>query len=151
MSYSAAPHLEAARWSFRPWPGQTEREPPGAALVVRRDEAGLGWRAAFDETSVLSDLYTFANYSEVRRFLLRDAEARALLFDAFPRMTRVFGTGAQLTLEVLQDPDDEQDMLTVLVRTGLDPSDALARLRTFDLQWWRDAAPDTGVLAIDVE
>jgi hypothetical protein len=151
MSYTSTPQVARPTWSFPRWEGTDGEKTGTAAIVIRGDETGLGWRASSDETSALSALYSFDNYSEVHRVLIRSDDARALLFDVFPRLTRTFGIAAQLTLQVLDDPDDASQFLSVLVRTGLSPEEALSRLRSFDDGWWRAVAVQTDSLVIDVE
>jgi hypothetical protein len=151
MTYAAPKQAEPTAWTFEPRE-RVERVHAGVgAIVIHGDQTGLGWRAAIDETSALLALYSFANYSDVRRVLVSSEEARALLFDVFPHVRTAFGDAARLTLEVLEDPDDGASLLTLLVQTGRDPEDALRRLHAFDEQWWREVAVQTDALVIDVE
>lgn len=76
-----------------------------------------------------------------------------MLFDAFPRIAWFFGTAAQVTLDVVSDPEAEpqRSFLTAVISTELDPLDALARRDKFDEAWWREVGRKHPRLIIDVD
>ena len=152
MAFTTTNEPSKAAWTFPAWLTEQAGQEPGA-LVVRGDATGLGWEKGSDETNVLASLYVFADHTAVRAFLLYDPVIRALLFDAFPRITLVFGAAAQVTLDVLHDPEGGSDppFLTALITTELDPEQALAHLEEFDESWWREVGRRHGQLVIDVD
>ncbi len=101
----------------------------------------------------VSQLYEFADYFMVMRFLRNHPDLAALLLDAHDRLSEHFGDCVR-RLAVVVDPDspDDEGELMVLVRTPLGPRDALAQLRALDEAWWLDALPRAdGRMTIDVE
>jgi hypothetical protein len=64
-----------------------------------------------------------------------------LLLEAHEKILTHFGAESHATLEIITDPEVEDDQeLFVFVRTLLPPKEAFARLEQLDREWWLDAS-----------
>jgi len=88
---------------------------------------------AFD---VLAGLYEVPNGRAVRRFLVRRRPLRGLLFDAYPRIMKIFGERVNTELKLIEDMDDNLERLRVSIVSNRD--DARQALERFDEEWWLD-------------
>lgn len=89
----------------------------------------------------LGQLYTFRRPEEVFGFLQAHPFLVPLLVEACGKIAEYFGPSPEIILEVVTDPEAENDReLFALVRTGLSPDEALSRLGRLDQEWWLDAS-----------
>jgi len=94
-----------------------------------------------DLSEELSQRYTMREPSKVRDFLRRHPFLMLLLLEAHEKVLAYFGAEARATLEIITDPEVEDDQeLFVFVRTLLPPKEAFARLEQLDREWWLDAS-----------
>lgn len=101
----------------------------------------------------LEHLYTFREPAEVIQFLENHRFLIPLLGEAHVQLKNYFGPSAQIFLEVVVDPEVEDDReLVAFVHTDLSADEAFERLRQFDRDWWLDASVEAqGALSIHVE
>jgi hypothetical protein len=96
-----------------------------------------------DLSEELSQRYTMREPSKVRDFLCRHPFLMLLLLEAHEKVLAYFGAEARATLEIITDPEVEDDQeLFVFVRTLLPPKEAFARLEQLDREWWLDASEE---------
>ncbi len=76
-----------------------------------------------------------------------------LLMEAHGKIEKHFGPFPDVVLEVVTDPEAENDReLFALVQTDLSPDEALHRLDRLDQEWWLEASLQARcLLNIDVE
>jgi len=93
---------------------------------------------AFD---VLAGLYRVSDAKAVNRFLIHRRFVRELLFEAYPRIKRVFGERVHAELRLVEDMEDNLERL----RVNIISNDAQARLalEQFDEEWWLDRVQDS--------
>lgn len=122
----------------KPWQEEIE------VSTVRSLELQVSWVKQF---------YAFRRSQEVSRFLQAHPFLVPLLLEAYGEIDQYFGPSPDVVLEVITDPESENDReLFALVQTELSPDDALHRLDRFDQEWWLDASPQACcLLNIDVE
>ncbi len=101
----------------------------------------------------LSQFYIFRRPEEVSQFLSIYPFLAPLLMEAYGRIREHFGQQSQVVLEVVTDPDRDDDQeLFALVQTDLSPDDAWSCLERFDQEWWLDTSSQAHcLLNIDVE
>lgn len=88
----------------------------------------------------LADVYALQDGLKVRAFLRRHPYLVPLLIDARQMISRHFGDEALVTLEVVQDPESEDDPeLVAQIHTSAGSSEALHALQRFDEEWWLGA------------
>ena len=97
--------------------------------------------------------YEFREGGEVENFLRQNPFLTELLLVAPGKIRKYFGSGPQLALKVVKDPEVGKDRrLFVLIRTELHPEDALDRLDELYDDWWLDMLSRANhKLSIDVE
>jgi len=98
-------------------------------------------------------LYTFRRPSEVLEFLNAHPFLVPPLMEAHGKIAQYFGPFPDVVLEVVTDPEAENDReLFALVQTDLSPDEALHRLDRLDQEWWLEASLQARcLLNIDVE
>lgn len=123
--------------TISPW------QQPGASVVC-----SLESRLALLETSCL-----FRRRDEVMSFLKAYPFLVPLLEEAYGKIAEYFETFSSVVLEVITEPEAENDReLFAFIRTGLPVDEALARLERFDEEWWLEASDRAqGKLCIHVE
>lgn len=85
----------------------------------------------------LQRFYTLRRASEVREFLINNSFLFSLLREAYEQVRNYFGQSAQITLEVVTDPEATEDQeLVVFIRTHFSPHKAFEKLEQFDEEWW---------------
>jgi len=101
----------------------------------------------------LEQLYTFRRPEEVIEFLQAHPFLVPLLEEARSQIARYFGLSPKVILEVVTDPEAENDReLFALVQTTLAADEALCCLDRLDQEWWLDASDQAHcLLNIDVE
>ena len=101
----------------------------------------------------LAGLYSFDDSVSVGRFLRENPFLLALLMEARKKIQEYFGPDAQVTLEVVTDPEaDDFQQLFALIHTGLPPEDEVDLLEDLYDEWWFDALPEArGKLIVSAE
>jgi len=97
--------------------------------------------------------YLFRNRHEVLQFLQKHSFLLPLLVEAYGKIAEYFETFSSVVLEVITEPEAENDReLFAFIRTGRPVDEALARLERFDEEWWLEASDRAqGKLCIHVE
>jgi len=102
--------------------------------------------------SLVEHLYIFRRKAEVIAFLQSYQFLVPLLLEVYANVSEYFGPSPEVVLEVVSDPEAEYRELFALVRTNLSPTEALARLKRFDQEWWLDTSDRAQcMLNVDVE
>lgn len=101
----------------------------------------------------LSRLYEFRESGAVAAFLDEHPFLLELLTEARERIREHFGQDSTVSLEVLADPEAQENReLVAYVQTRLAPNDAWECLRCLDQSWWLGACSRArGLLTIHVE
>lgn len=103
--------------------------------VPAADEAGV------PDAAALAASYSFVDEPQVFDFIAGVPPLVPLLMEAVAAIRRCFAA-ATLSIEVVDDPDVEQDrQLAVLIATEFAPEEASERLARFDDEWWRERLP----------
>jgi hypothetical protein len=105
------------------------------------------------QMQLVGKLFTFRNPQEVSEFLHAHPFLVPLLVEAHDRIAHYFEPSPEVVLEVITDPEAEDDHeLFVFIRTALPPDEAIRKLDWFDQEWWLEASPRAKcLLNIDVE
>lgn len=101
----------------------------------------------------LNQHYTVRNHNTVALFLERHPELISPLLGAFIRIQSLF-PGVQLFLDVdMEDgPSGQHQQLVAVIVADVDAHEAVARLRTFDFEWWlAQPSSKSGLLLFTVE
>jgi hypothetical protein len=103
--------------------------------------------------STLEKLYFFRRPSEVKEFLEASPFLKPLLVEAYERIGNCFGPKPEVVLEVVTDPEADDDrQLFAFIQTSLPSEQALDKLDRLDDDWWLDAADRSeGKLCLHVE
>ncbi len=112
-----------------------EARPQLSAAVSQASEAAVDH---------LSRLYSFRGLMEVTGFVRQHPSLLSPLLEAPEVVSRYFGPGAHLALEVFRDPEAHGHReLFALIETGLEGDASLEALRRFDEGWWLEALSRT--------
>jgi len=76
--------------------------------------------------------------------------ASFLIEDAYNKIREYFPT-EELVLDILTDPETNEKILVVFIRTDLNPEQALSKLEKLDEDWWLSAASRAEKLCIHIE
>lgn len=91
----------------------------------------------------LHRLYEFRGVREglaVENFLQENSFLGSLLFEAYEEVRNHFGFGVRIALEIVADPEAQEDQqLFVVIRTKFPPKAARVLLSGLDQDWWLDA------------
>jgi hypothetical protein len=101
----------------------------------------------------LESLYVFRDREAVTDLLAQHVDVQQTLLVAYEWIQRLFGS-ARVSLDVSTEHDRSTDhaYLVASIATDLAPGDAVARLRSFDDDWWLEQPQsDTGLLLFTVE
>ena len=103
--------------------------------------------------SRLRKLYEFRGGLIVERFLRENSFLNMLLLEAYEEIRKHFHGGTRTALEVVADPEAQEDQqLFVVIRTSFSPKVARALLSELDHDWWLDALPEAeGRMEISLE
>ncbi len=103
-----------------------------------RQETGASTVRDFEHRICLvASLYTFRRSEEVLSFLNDCPFLVQLLIEARNAIARCFGEFQKVALEVVTDPEAENDReLFAFIQTNLEPNDALDKLDRLDQEWW---------------
>lgn len=83
----------------------------------------------------LGRFYHLKDPAEILRFLGKEGRLLPFLFRIYPPLRRCFGT-RKMCLEVVADPEFEDERLGVFVVLDGTADDALELLEKFDEEWW---------------
>ena len=105
-----------------------------------------------NEWDMIENQFNMSNRDTISEFLV-DRTFLAQLLLELPEKIPVCFPDSQLSLEIWNDPEIEDNAkLLALIRTKLDPEEALDVMESFDREWWIENRPRTqGELVIDVE
>lgn len=92
----------------------------------------------------LVELYECRDREGVADLLQGDDFLVDVLLAAHPEIESYFGRDANLALEVMVDPegDEEERDLVLLIETSLDRERARALLDSLDREWWLEMPPE---------
>lgn len=94
--------------------------------------------------SRLRKLYEFRGGLAVERFLRDNPSLNGLLLEAYEEIREHFDVGTRAALEIVADPEAQEDrQLFVVIRTKFPPKVARALLAELDRDWWLGALPRT--------
>ncbi len=88
----------------------------------------------------LSEIYSFRSELDVIAWLREYAFLIPLLSEAVSVIEHCFGRDAQVTLEVVADPEDGDRQLFGLFQIQSSAERAMAQLDRFDSEWWLQAS-----------
>jgi hypothetical protein len=94
-----------------------------------------------ERLDILRRLYTLKDSEDVPYFLECHPSLVSLLEEASQKIQFYF-PGSSVTLEMSEDPDDEEGALYLVasILTQLSPKEAFESMRRFRQDWWLDAA-----------
>jgi len=100
----------------------------------------------------LEQIFAFSHSDEVWRLLLTHEWLSAALLEAHGQIMRVFAENiVDLSLEYGVDPEEGYEELFVMIRTNLSVGESLARLETFDEEWWLEVDAEVrSMVGVDV-
>jgi hypothetical protein len=100
----------------------------------------------------LLELYAIAHPDSVASFLEDFPHLEPILTDAHEHLMKHFGMSVEaLELSFEADEEADEEYLFVLVRSSLEPREALKIMDKFDDDWWLDVEEDQIVIALDVD
>jgi hypothetical protein len=105
------------------------------------------------KSEALEKFYTFCRPVEVSGFLKTYPFLIPLLDEAYSKIGDYFGSKPNIVLEVVTDPEADDDrQLVAYIQTQFDVDEALARLDQLDENWWFKASrKGHGKLCIHLE
>lgn len=110
--------------------------------------------ASLERLELIEDLITVDDVVRIEAFLRQHPALLDLLLELRSRAGEVFGEELQVSLQLLEEPDNENEELELfaLVRSAAPLEERLRHLRRLDESWWRDAASRAaGLLNVDVD
>ncbi len=84
----------------------------------------------------LHELFEYRNRDKVDLYLQSHPELSSFLEESHGYLVKHFGAAAKLALEVVRDPEAEQQQLFVYIKTAAPTDEALKRLGRFDEEWF---------------
>lgn len=128
------------------WDEYVERDAPlsGRLATLAPSEGRFAHRFAVSEGSAvrLRRLYEFRGGLDVDHFLRNNPYLSMLLLEAHEEIRKYFPTGTRVALEIVADPEAQEDQqLFVVIRTRLSPRVAHTLLSVLDQNWWLDVLP----------
>ncbi len=104
-----------------------------------------------DRIRDLEKLYNMKQPGEIFEFFYENPDLVEVAIEAVTVLKHVFGTDAGLTLELIRDPETDEQELFALIEVNLEPEEALKRLQEFDNAWLLDKEEMTkGLFNVDV-
>jgi len=114
--------------------------------------SGMTQTRTADEAFSIEGLYSLKGKAAVIQFLDEYPFLIPLLLVEARKNIRAHFPHSKVSLEVIVDPEAEDDQLLASVSTTLDADDAYRRLKEFDRAWWLDAMEQSqGLLCISVK
>ena len=86
----------------------------------------------------LKHLYVLRREEEVYDFLINDYFLFSFLSEAYGKISNYFEESSKLFLEVVTDPEIEDEELLISIHTNFRPDEAFNRLSRLDKEWWLD-------------
>ena len=86
----------------------------------------------------LKQLYVLRREEEVYDFLIKDSFLFSFLSEAYDKISNYFEESSKVFLEVVTDPEIEDEELLISIHTNLLPDEAFNRLSRLDKEWWLD-------------
>lgn len=88
----------------------------------------------------------FRNEPEVSIYLKQHPDLVTVLLEALDELPAHFGPDTPMVLEVLTDPEEEDEIrtLSAIIQTTFEPERAIALEDRFIDAWWREASFRTG-------
>ncbi len=133
-----------------------ESIPPATCLVHQlmpesERESSVVW-SVHQHAQWLEQIFAFSHSDEVWRLLLTHEWLSAALLEAHGQIMRVFAENiVDLSLEYDIDPEEGYEELFVIIRTNLSVGESLARLETFDEEWWLEVDAEVrSLVGVDV-
>lgn len=128
------------------WDEYIEHDAPlsGGLAALITGKGRFAHRPAVSEGSAgrLRRLYEFRGGLDVDHFLRNNPYLSMLLLEAREEIRKYFPTGTRAALEIVADPEAQEDrQLFVVIRTSLNPRVAHTLLSTLDQNWWLDVLP----------
>ncbi len=120
--------------------------PPSIRLVAgNSSDARATLTTTVTDISVIErvhQLYALRGIVAVMRVLREQPGVAALLLEATDWLTRSFGWGTNVVLEVVTDPGDEDDpgTLYAFIQTALEPERVRPQMSQFRAHWWTEAS-----------
>jgi hypothetical protein len=102
----------------------------GSELVLTAPDP----RAAAPER--VEERYAVSNPEAVRRYLHFNPFLAELLTEADDRIKLLFGNDTQLKLELLQDPESDEEELFIVIVTAMSSEDAIKLQDRLENEWW---------------
>ena len=86
----------------------------------------------------VAEVFTFRNEPAVRAFLQTCPYLIEDILEAYPHLVKHFGPSPQVMLEVVKDPESEEDseQLFAYILNSLPADEALERLDKLDEEWF---------------
>jgi len=84
----------------------------------------------------LKQLYVLRREEGVYDFLVKDSFLYSLLLEASDKIRNYFGESSKVFLEVVTDPEIEDEELLISIHANLQPDEAFNRLSLLDKEWW---------------
>jgi len=84
----------------------------------------------------LKQLYVLRREEEVYDFLINDYFLFSFLSEAYDKINNYFEESSKVFLEVVTDPEIEDEELLISIHTNLRPDEAFNRLSRLDKEWW---------------
>lgn len=96
-----------------------------------------------DDLAGVAELYELKDEAAVEDFLKANDFLVDLLLEAHPEIESRFGRDASLALDVIVDPEaeEEESELVLLIETSLDRKQARALRDSLDREWWLEVLP----------
>ncbi len=94
----------------------------------------------------LRELFEYRNHDKMALYLRMYPELTSFLEESRYYLTKHFGVAAKFTLEVVRDPEAQQQQLMVYINTALPVDQALQRLEKLDDEWFLDHTNHLGHL-----
>jgi hypothetical protein len=132
----------------------TERESPLRFLAIKVPEERAIYWAFFSESKLveapyhlreieedisgLQEIYIFHEPENVKAFLRMHEELIPVLFKAPEHINRIFGQNPPLYLELLEDPEDNEECLFLIIGTNRNPKEAVELLERLYEKWERN-------------
>lgn len=163
MTHATSLQEYRSLWPF-PWAQRGRKradELTEAVYGLRFSSLPIVWQEIGGSTALnfelqvcwIKQLYASRRPEEVSWFLQAHSFLLPLLMEAHGKIAAYFGSCPDVVLEVIADPETENDReLFAFILTSLPPDEALGKLDQFDKEWWIDEADRAeGKLCIHVE
>jgi hypothetical protein len=91
----------------------------------------------YEITYGLENIFQFEDRITIGNFMQAYPFVVDVLLEAYPKLVMLFGENSVIRLRLLEDSDGPfEPELFGVIRTSLEPPEALRRLEIFDSEWW---------------